>query len=226
MVLFFSVKIQVNLLMKNFLLNVQYRISIVVYTTLLTIGLVGCAGMAPKAQIKVSLQEIEWRGENKQFNKSAKTQITHWLKQFPLGDIRLKLNKSESYYSELEMYLIEQGLRPQQLEVFSPEVKLPTKNIFIAGIFIKRNIPQCPSWSTPNMADSKVSQSSNFGCASERNLAIMIADPSDLIRGKKLHPASAEHSLNALDRYYRRETTQVEAEAPAEPLIPPVIDVQ
>jgi pilus biogenesis lipoprotein CpaD len=76
------------------------------------------------------------------------------------------------------------------------------------------------------MADSKVSQSSNFGCASERNLAIMIADPSDLIRGKKLNPASAEHSLNALDRYYLRDTDQIEAEEPAEPLVPPVITAQ
>lgn len=212
--------------MKNFLFNAQHLFFVAIYTALLTIGLVGCTGMTPKAQIKVSLQEIEWRGKNKQFDQKAKLQITHWLKKFPLRDIRLKLNQSENYYSELTHFLIEQGLRPQQLEVFSPEIKLPTKNIFIAGIHIKQDIPQCPSWSTPNMSDSKVSQSSNFGCASERNLAIMIADPSDLIRGKKLHPASAEHSLNALDRYYRRETNQAELEEPAEPLIPPVIEVQ
>ena len=212
--------------MKKLILNAKYLFFVASYTFLLSIGLVGCAGMAPKAQIKVSLQEIEWSGKNNQFDQYTKSQITRWLKQFPLRDIRLKLNQAENYYSELTFFLIEQGLKPQQLEVFTPDIKLPTKNIFIAGILIKRNIPQCPSWSTPNMADSKVSQSSNFGCASERNLAIMIADPSDLIRGKKLHPASAEHSLNALDRYYRRETTQVEAEAPAEPLIPPVIDVQ
>ncbi len=212
--------------MKTFLLNTQRLSMAAIYTLLLAAGLAGCTGMAPKAQIKVSLQEVEWRGENKQFNKSAKSQISRWLNQFPLGDIRLKLNQSASYYSELKIYLFEQGLTPQQLEVFAPEIELPTNNIFIAGILIKRSIPQCPSWSTPNMADSKVSQSSNFGCASERNLAIMIADPRDLIRGKKLHPASAEHSLNALERYYRRETTQIEAEAPAEPLIPPVIEVQ
>jgi pilus biogenesis lipoprotein CpaD len=201
-------------------------VTVAAYTILLSIGLIGCAGMSPKAQIKVSLQEIEWRGETRQFNQYEKSQITRWLKQFPLKDIRLKLNESEEYYSALKVFLVELGLSPHQLEVFTPDIKLPTKNIFIAGIYIKRTIPQCPSWSTPNMADSKVSQSSNFGCASERNLAIMIADPSDLIRGKKLNPASAEHSLNALDRYYLRDTDQIEAEEPAEPLVPPVITAQ
>lgn len=212
--------------MKTFLHSAQRLFLIASYTTLLSFGLIGCAGMAPKAQIKVSLQEIEWRGENEQFNQVAKSKITRWLKQFPLRDIRLKLNRSEHYYSELQSFLITQGLKSQQLETFTPDIKLPTDNIFIAGIVIKRSIPRCPSWSTPNMADSSVSQTSNFGCASERNLAIMIADPRDLIRGKKLHPASSEHSINALDRYYRRDTTQADIEDPAAPLIPPVIEIQ
>ena len=56
--------------MKTFLFNAQHLFFVAIYTALLTIGLVGCSGMTPKAQIKVSLQEIEWRGKNNQFDQN------------------------------------------------------------------------------------------------------------------------------------------------------------
>ncbi len=188
--------------------------------------LFGCAGMAPKAQIKLSIEEVEWRSSTRTFNAEAQASLYKWLKKLPLADVRLKLDNKKAAYPQLKAFLLQQGLSNQQIELFDSHVTLPTDNLFIAGIIIKRSIPQCPSWKVPNMADSKVSQSSNFGCANERNLAVLVADPSDLVRGKKLAPASSEHSINALNRYYRRTIQQAEPEAPAEPLTPPAITGQ
>lgn len=186
----------------------------------------GCAGMSPKAQIKLSLQEIEWSAASAEFNQQAQASLTQWVNALPKRDVRLKLDASAHYYSQLKAHLIKQGFSLNQLETFSEDISLPTKNIFIAGIVIQRSITNCPSWGVPNMADSNVSQSSNFGCASQRNLAIMVADPSDLLRGKKLSPANSEHTTNALSRYYRRNIEQSEPETPAEPLTSPVITAQ
>jgi len=186
----------------------------------------GCAGMASKAQIKLSVKEVEWSSSFAVFNPQAQASLTHWINSLPLRDVRLKLDNSTQYYPQLKHFLLQQGLTHQQLEVFDSNINLPTNNVFIAGIIIERSIPQCPSWRVPNMSDSNVSQSSNFGCASEHNLAIMVADPSDLARGKQLSPASAKRTSNALDRYYGRNVEQAEPEAPAEPLAPTVFNDQ
>lgn len=212
--------------MKKIIDRISTKQIVVTLLLIITSIVSGCAGMSPKAQIKLSLKEIEWTAASAEFNQQAQASLTQWINALPQRDVRLKLDSSAHYYSQLKAHLIKQGFSLNQLETFSEDISLPTKNIFIAGIVIQRSIPKCPSWRVPNMGDSNVSQSSNFGCASQRNLAIMVADPNDLVRGKKLSPASAEHTSNALDRYYRRTVEQATPEAPAEPLTAPVITVQ
>jgi pilus assembly protein CpaD len=44
-------------------------------------------------------------------------------------------------------------------------------------------VPGCPDWSDRELPMSE-GQSSNYGCATALNLAAMIADPADLLRGR------------------------------------------
>jgi pilus assembly protein CpaD len=53
------------------------------------------------------------------------------------------------------------------------------------------HVPNCPDWSDSNLPMSE-GQSSNYGCATAVNLAAMIADPNDLIRGRTDAPAGAD----------------------------------
>jgi pilus assembly protein CpaD len=49
---------------------------------------------------------------------------------------------------------------------------------------LKATVPSCPNWkgsSEPNFGNKA---SSNYGCATNSNLAAMIADPEDLVRGR------------------------------------------
>lgn len=46
------------------------------------------------------------------------------------------------------------------------------------------SVPGCPDWSQKAEADGVGGTSSNFGCASNSNLAAMIANPEDLVRGQ------------------------------------------
>lgn len=61
--------------------------------------------------------------------------------------------------------------------------------------------PNCPDWRKPSEDDPSNTSSSNLGCATETNLGLMVADPRDLVSGKPLAGADADHATNAVQRY-------------------------
>lgn len=46
------------------------------------------------------------------------------------------------------------------------------------------SVPGCPDWSTKSETDPQLGTSSNFGCGVNSNLAAMVANPEDLVRGQ------------------------------------------
>jgi pilus assembly protein CpaD len=49
----------------------------------------------------------------------------------------------------------------------------------------KASVPSCPDMHKTTEANYNASNSSNYGCATNTNLAAMIADPEDLVRGQE-----------------------------------------
>lgn len=49
----------------------------------------------------------------------------------------------------------------------------------------RASVPTCPDWSTDSDRNYNSSNHSNYGCATNSNLAAMVADPEDLVRGRK-----------------------------------------
>ena len=47
------------------------------------------------------------------------------------------------------------------------------------------SVPSCPDWSYAQLEGAPVSTDSNYGCAYNKNLAAMIADPTDLVLGQE-----------------------------------------
>ena len=47
------------------------------------------------------------------------------------------------------------------------------------------SVPGCPSWADKSAADFVGGLSDNYGCATARNLAAMVADPRDLVEGRE-----------------------------------------
>jgi pilus assembly protein CpaD len=62
-------------------------------------------------------------------------------------------------------------------------------------------LPPCPNWSRRPNSDFDNQASSNFGCATETNLGMMVANPSDLASGLPLGPAAGEPAAAAVNRY-------------------------
>ena len=65
-------------------------------------------------------------------------------------------------------------------------------------------VPGCPDWSSKSSINMKNATSSNYGCALNSNLAAMVADPNDLIKGattQRDDPSSATRPI----RTYREK---------------------
>jgi pilus assembly protein CpaD len=64
------------------------------------------------------------------------------------------------------------------------------------------SVPDCPNHSGLSLPDFAASTNANFGCATNSNLAAMIADPADLVRGAPGAPtadtATVAKSIRAL----------------------------
>ncbi len=62
--------------------------------------------------------------------------------------------------------------------------------------------PNCPDFSRPTATNNTNQMDSNFGCSTQRNLGLMLADPGDLLRGRTLGPGDGA-SLSRGIRAYR-----------------------
>lgn len=65
----------------------------------------------------------------------------------------------------------------------------------------------CGNWSEDLGVTYSNKPSPNFGCATQHNLAVEVADPHDLVAPKTLEPGDAQRSLTVLDKYRRGQET-------------------
>jgi pilus assembly protein CpaD len=66
--------------------------------------------------------------------------------------------------------------------------------------------PECPNWTKSSSDDHENAQSSNFGCSDATNLGLMVADPRDLVIGRRLGPADEAQAGLAIQRYRAGQT--------------------
>ena len=64
------------------------------------------------------------------------------------------------------------------------------------------SVPNCPNWSEQQIAPS-ANTSANYGCAVNSNLAAMVADPNDLVRGRQGSVDSSGSTATRAVRVYR-----------------------
>lgn len=69
-------------------------------------------------------------------------------------------------------------------------------------------VPGCPDWTRDSSLNFDANTSSNYGCATNTNLAAMIASPADLVRGRSAASAADPAlSSKAIDAYRKQPTT-------------------
>ena len=70
--------------------------------------------------------------------------------------------------------------------------------------------PQCGSWPTNLAADPKSLPYPNLGCATQHNLAAMVANPNDLLEPRGMTPRSSERRDTIWNKYVKGEATVAE----------------
>jgi pilus assembly protein CpaD len=61
--------------------------------------------------------------------------------------------------------------------------------------------PACPDWSKPEADEPENRPSSNYGCATETNLAAMIANPADLVKPREDNTANGNTLARGVELY-------------------------
>ncbi len=82
---------------------------------------------------------------------------------------------------------------------------LPRNHAVIDSVRYLVTLPPCPNWSKSPDGGFTNTPSSNFGCATADNLALMVASPADLVSGRALGPAAGEDAASAVARYENGE---------------------
>lgn len=68
------------------------------------------------------------------------------------------------------------------------------------------HVPGCPDWSNKSETEFQLGASSNFGCGINGNLAAMVANPDDLVRGQRSDSDLRTATSNRAISTYREKT--------------------
>jgi pilus assembly protein CpaD len=109
---------------------------------------------------------------------------------------------------EITSVLNSVGVPPKAIAVrpYRPEKVFDVAPIKLAFPVMRAEVKNCGMWPDDlgPTADPKYWQNepySNFGCATQRNLAAMVADPADLLQPRAETPASAARRQTVMDKY-------------------------
>lgn len=72
-------------------------------------------------------------------------------------------------------------------------------------------VPNCPDWTSRYTTDPANETSSNYGCATNSNLAAMVADPNDLVRGVASSSSNTQQGVKAIQSYREKPVTGSQA---------------
>jgi pilus assembly protein CpaD len=103
----------------------------------------------------------------------------------------------------LHYALVRAGVPSGRIEVAPYEVgdHSLTAPLRLTYLRVKAVVPHCGIWpdTDPNRFDN--AQYHNFGCASQQNLAAMVADPADFVRPKPMSPINGGRRANVIKIY-------------------------
>ena len=69
----------------------------------------------------------------------------------------------------------------------------------------RATVPNCPNWSLPSQPNYDNRNMSNFGCGVNSNIAAMIANPEDLLRGREGDGTSNVNAATRAVQFYKAQ---------------------
>ncbi len=162
---------------------------------------------------------VPFKGRNAVLEGAAREQLARFVQRLGSGDgVRIMVAAQSDAgdaliagrrEAEVTAYLRELGMRPRLAPAKPGRSKTPGVVVTIGRYVV--TTPRCPDWSKPSHKDFDNRVSSNFGCATETNLGLMVADPGTLLHGRTMGPADGEAQAKYIEAYRKGEA---EAAAP------------
>lgn len=91
--------------------------------------------------------------------------------------------------------------------VYQPRKGEPGSSVILTYSRYEATSPECGDWSTNSAYSYNNRQFGNFGCATQSNLAAMVANPRDLVAPRAMDPADAARRDIVIDAYRQGDTT-------------------
>jgi pilus assembly protein CpaD len=139
--------------------------------------------------------------------------LSGWLESLQLGyGDRVSIDMGGAYDSgnvrrEVAAIAARYGILLQDTAPLT-QGELPQGAARVVVSRLKASVPGCPDWSRPSMANMGGHSTPNYGCATNGNLAAMVADPEDLIRGRSGDAAvDATTAGKAINSYRKAKPT-------------------
>ncbi len=93
------------------------------------------------------------------------------------------------------------GFRPVRRDALLPEVSIPENEVLVRVARYTAKLPECPDHRRHRLGRLTNQHSSNYGCATNHNLGLMVANPRDLVRGRGLEPARTSRQMHRIRSY-------------------------
>jgi pilus assembly protein CpaD len=187
----------------------------------LATSLAGCTGTANTNRSLESVHQPVVRNTIYQFDVAAGSgdlvpseqgRLQGWLDAMGVryGD-RIAI-EDPSVYGASEAQATVRALVERRGLLISPDVPVttgavPDGHIRVIVTRAAASVPSCPDWASKSSVNPNNATSSNYGCATNSNLAAMVANPNDLIKGSSERVSDPASATRAIKTYREQAPT-------------------
>ena len=184
-------------------------------TATLSIALAGCGSMGANTSVYSANQPVVERtnfaidvnGDSAYgIAGNEKTRLGEWLDAMKIGyGDRIAIDFGDGYANAAATQTVTDMaakygvLMSDTAPLTAGRVKPGTYRVVVTRS--TASVPNCPNWSKTTEANYNTANHPNYGCAVNSNMAAMVADPEDLVRGRtndKLDRNSGSKAITTL----------------------------
>lgn len=183
--------------------------------------LAGCTGAAHSNHslesvhqpvVRNAIYQFDVAAANGELPPSEQGRLQGWLDAMGVryGD-RVAIEDSSSYGASSAQATVRSMVERRGL-LLSNDVPVttgavPEGHVRVIVTRASASVPGCPNWDSKSSINPTNATSSNYGCATNSNLASMVADPNDLIKGASNTGSDPTAATRAIQTYRTKPQT-------------------
>jgi pilus assembly protein CpaD len=116
----------------------------------------------------------------------------------------------ENVALEFAGHVAQLGVPRDRIVLGTNPTRQPGSEIEIGFVSYKAETKACGDWSEDLAVTRRNAPSPNLGCATQNNIAAMVADPRDFIGPQPMDPGDTQRRMTVLEKYRAGESTPAE----------------